>query len=47
MNEFEEIEDNTLVYYLNSGSDGGLDLEAIGWAGDSGGPAFIDVDGTW
>ena len=45
MNVWDKIEYNTLQYTMNKQDDGGLYLEAIGWAGDSGGPAFIEVDG--
>ena len=44
-NVINEIGENTLRYTLDSGFRGGLDLEAIGWSGDSGGPALIERGG--
>jgi len=43
---FEEIEDNMLIYTMDRERNGGLDLEAIAWSGDSGGPALIEVGGA-
>lgn len=42
-NIFKKIHYNMLIYTMNEDA---LDLEAMDWAGDSGGPAFIEVDGT-
>ena len=44
-NIINRITENTLQYSLDRPSHGGLDLEAIGWSGDSGGPALIERDG--
>ena len=45
MNVFTKISDNELIYKMDKQKDGGLELEAIAYSGDSGGPAFIEVDG--
>ena len=39
-----QVRANMLVYEM---SENGLALEAMGWSGDSGGPALIDVSGTY
>ena len=44
-NVINGISENTLQYSLDRTSHGGLDLEAIGWSGDSGGPALIERGG--
>ena len=44
MNVFTKINDNELIYKMDKQRDGGLELEAIAYSGDSGGPAFIEVD---
>lgn len=42
-NVFTKINYNMLEYKMD---DNGLDLEAMMWSGDSGGPALIEVSGT-
>ena len=36
-----------LIYTLDKPENGGLPLEAIGYSGDSGSAALVDVDGKW
>jgi len=43
-NVFEDIEKNALVYEMDKHT--GVELEAIAWNGDGGGPALVDVCGT-
>lgn len=40
---FKGIEYGMLVYSMERLADGGLELEAQAWEGDSGGPGFIEV----
>ena len=42
-NVWERIESGMLVYSMDSQANGGLELEALAWDGDSGGPALIEV----
>ena len=44
-NIITKISENTLQYSLDRNFNGGLELEAIGWYGDSGGPALIQKYG--
>lgn len=46
-NTVNAINDNMLIYTMDRESDGGLPLEAIGYSGDSGSAALVDVNGTW
>jgi hypothetical protein len=36
-----------LIYTMDRPRDGGLPLEALGYSGDSGSAALVDVNGTW
>jgi len=36
-----------LIYTFDRPRDGGLPLEGLGFSGDSGSAALIDVNGTW
>jgi len=40
-NIVEKVTGNALVYSFDSPEEGGLDLEALSWEGDSGGPVFV------
>lgn len=40
-NVFERIESEMLVYSMDSKANGGLEMEALAWDGDDGGPALI------
>jgi len=44
-NIFTNTRGNTLEYAINSPNNGSLNLEAIAWSGDSGGPAMIEDSG--
>lgn len=48
-NKVHTINDNMLIYTMDrQGEEGGLPLEAIGYSGDSGGPALTKNDaGEW
>ena len=45
-NVFTDVKNEMLVYKMDKESAGGLELEAIAYDGDSGGPAFIEVNGA-
>jgi len=44
-NTVYDIWNGMIKYRMRAPGDGALDLEAMGWDGDSGGPAFIEVGG--
>ena len=44
-NKINEVVGNMLIYTMDNDANGGLELEAMCWDGDSGGPALIEVDG--